>query len=80
MIWNLLNRRKKLSSKNRSLRLQILTNMALRGKTYDEIYSKAMSWGRTEQTAKSYMVSILARIGTLKGKSNLVVSSGLNQS
>ena len=54
--------------------------MALRGKTYDEIYSKAMSWGRTEQTAKSYMVSILARIGTLKGKSNLVVSSGLNQS
>lgn len=69
-----------MSSKNRSLRLQILTNMALRGKTYDEIYSKAMSWGITEQTAKSYMVSILARIGRLKGKPNLVVSSGLNQS
>ncbi len=78
MILNLLNRRKKLSSKNRSLRLQILTNMALSGKTYDEIYSKILTWGVAEQTAKSYMKAILSRVQSLQTKQLSKILSNSN--
>ncbi len=67
-----------MSSKNRSLRLQILTNMALNGKTYDEIYSKILTWGVAEQTAKSYMKAIVSRVLLLQTKQLSKVLSNSN--
>lgn len=46
----------------RSQRLQILLRMAVAGKSYSEIYNKAMSWGISEPTAKSYMKSLSAYV------------------
>ncbi len=51
----------------RSIRLNILLKMALREKKYEELFNKAMSWGVTKQTAKSYMDSV-AHLMRVKGK------------
>ena len=51
----------------RSNRLNQLLRMALNGSTSDQLYSKALTWGVTEQTAKSYIRSVEALLKT-KGK------------
>ena len=51
----------------RSLRLNILLKMALRGAKYEELYNKAMTWGVTRPTAKSYLESV-SHLMRVKGK------------
>lgn len=51
----------------RSLRLNQLLKMALRGAKYNELYTKAMTWGVRKETAKSYLDSV-AHLLRVKGK------------
>ena len=51
----------------RSIRLNQLLNLALRGAKYDELFDKAMSWGVRKNTAKSYLESV-AHLMRVKGK------------
>lgn len=51
----------------RSIRLNQLLNLALRGAKYDELFNKAMSWGVRKNTAKSYLESV-AHLMRVKGK------------
>ena len=45
----------------RHFRIDVLSKMAQFGRTEHEIYEKAMSFGITESTARSYMKQLYAR-------------------
>lgn len=60
-----------MSNRNRHLRIGHLTSMALRGCSYEQMYSKALSWGVTKATADSYMGAVIERIKIAKNKKEL---------
>ena len=45
----------------RHIRMEVLSKMAMNGKTDHEIYEKAVGFGVTENTARSYMKQLYAR-------------------
>ena len=49
-----------MTARTRSNRIQTLVKMALRGHNYSNIFNKAMSWGISDSTARSYMKNVSA--------------------
>jgi len=49
-----------MTTRTRSNRIQTLVKMALKGDHYSDIFNKAMSWGISDSTARSYMKNVSA--------------------